>query len=313
MSWQSIASGTFASIPSVVEGPARVVAGLKEIVAFMREPESEPAIILTNVAGGSAVSTIIKRAKAIISTIGGPNSHIVVVARDYRVPCIVGAAGLDLAALAGGARLRLCADGTVQIWNQQETAQPSLDQLRVLRNVDFAGAVASASEIVGAGPEAGARLKELLAAGLIEDAGAISVTSAGSAALAAWYVRDRSGLDAATREKLHQEFRPLDQRVKKIATAWQDADMRDNWDGRVAATESLASLHADTLRLFDRYAPLLPRLEEYRSRLSDAVQHVMNGDTEYFVKVQVDSYHTIWFQLHEDLLRLLEKERDPES
>jgi len=104
MSWKTIASGTFASIPTEVEGPARVVAGLKEIVAFMKEPVGEPTIILTNVAGGSAVSTIIKRAKAIISTIGGPNSHIVVVARDYRVPCIVGATGLDLASMAAGAR-----------------------------------------------------------------------------------------------------------------------------------------------------------------------------------------------------------------
>jgi len=278
----------------------------------MKEPVGEPTIILTNVAGGSAVSTIIKRAKAIISTIGGPNSHIVVVARDYRVPCIVGATGLDLASMAAGARLRMCADGTVQIWNDEDSAQPGDQQARVLRNVDFAGAVGSASEIIGAGANVAAVLKELAAAGLIEDAGAIIVTPAGSAALALWYARDRGRLDAATCDKLHVEFRPLDLRVKKIATAWQDADARDDWDRRVAATEALASLHADTLRFFDCFQPLLPRLDEYRNRLSAALEHVMNGETEYFVKVQIDSYHTIWFQMHEDLLRLLERERDPE-
>jgi hypothetical protein len=178
--------------------------------------------------------------------------------------------------------------------------------------VDFAGAVASPGEIIAAAPDAAAVVTELVAAGLLEDAGAITVTPSGTAQLASWYASDRGRLDAAIRDKLHDEFRPLDQRIKKIATAWQDADARDDWDGRVSATEVLAALHADTLRFFDRYQPLLPRLDEYRTRLTAAVEQVMDGDTEYFVKVQVDSYHTIWFQLHEDLLRLLERKRDAE-
>lgn len=115
MSWIPVARGLFASHPSEVEGLVRVVAGLKEIVALMKEPPGDPCIIVTNVAGGSAVSTIIKRAKAIVSTIGGPNSHIVVVARDYNVPCIVGAADLDLARLVPGSRLRMHADGVVEL------------------------------------------------------------------------------------------------------------------------------------------------------------------------------------------------------
>lgn len=113
MSWREVARGLYASHPAEVEAPLRVVAGLQEIVALMKEPPGEPCIIVTNVAGGSAVSTIIKRARAIVSTIGGPNSHIVVVARDYHVPCIVGAAALDIASLVRGARLRMREDGAV--------------------------------------------------------------------------------------------------------------------------------------------------------------------------------------------------------
>lgn len=115
MTWRPVASGLFASHPGEVEGPIRVVAGLQEIVALMREPPGEPSIIVTNVAGGSAVSTIIRRAKAIVSTIGGPNSHIVVVARDYSMPCIVGASELDLASLTNGTRMRMRPDGTVEL------------------------------------------------------------------------------------------------------------------------------------------------------------------------------------------------------
>ncbi len=116
MSWNKVASGIFASQPGEVEGPIRLVIGLQQIVALMKEPVGEPCIIVTDVAGGSAVSTIIKRAKAIVSTIGGPNSHIVVVARDYRVPCIVGAGELPLDALVNGDRMRMSADGAIELW-----------------------------------------------------------------------------------------------------------------------------------------------------------------------------------------------------
>ena len=116
MSWVEVASGLYASQPSEVEGPIRIVVGLPAIVALMREPEGDPAIIVTNVAGGSAVSTIIRRAKAIVSTIGGPNSHIVVVARDYNMPCIVAASALDLATLVNGSKMRMHAGGSIDIW-----------------------------------------------------------------------------------------------------------------------------------------------------------------------------------------------------
>jgi phosphohistidine swiveling domain-containing protein len=116
LSWFEVASGLFASEPGEIEGPARVVVGLPAIVALMREPEGEPAIIVTNVAGGSAVSTIIRRAKAVVSTIGGPNSHIVVVARDYNLPCIVAAAQIDLSTLTSGTRMRMRPGGQIDIW-----------------------------------------------------------------------------------------------------------------------------------------------------------------------------------------------------
>ena len=184
--------------------------------------------------------------------------------------------------------------------------------MRVLRNLAFAGAASSAQDIIGAGSDVSGALTVLTAAGFVEDEGAIAPTPAGLAALDSWYARDRARFDTAACERLHVEFRPLDLRIKKIATEWQDAEARDNWDLRVAATQRLAGLHAETLSFFGRHQALLPRLEEYRTRLSAALERVMNGETDYFVKVAVDSYHTIWFQLHEDLLRLLQKERDAE-
>lgn len=311
MSWEVVASGLFASCPTEVEGPVRVVAGIKDIIALMRESAGDPAIIVTNVAGGSAVSTIIKRAKAIISTIGGPNSHIVVVARDYQVPCIVGASGMNLAGLAEGTPVRLHANGQIDLW-REATAPVSEAHIRVLRNIAFAGAVASAEEIIGAGADCAAAVLALQAAGFLEPGAVIVSTPAGLAALDRWYAGDRSNLDSATRDRMHVEFRPLDVRLKATSTDWQRADAADDWDARLAAVESLSSLHADMLEFIERHRGVLPRLEEYRERLSRALARVVEGQTEYVAQVHLDSYHTVWFQWHEDILRLLERARDPE-
>jgi hypothetical protein len=51
-------------------------------------------------------------------------------------------------------------------------------------------------------------------------------------------------------------------------------------------------------------SPPLPRFRCYRVRLTGALTHVRSGALEY-VTDSVESYHAVWFQLHEDLLATL--------
>ncbi|MBT8446985.1 MAG: hypothetical protein HKO62_11085 [Gammaproteobacteria bacterium] len=333
MNWKRAASGIYASHPARVEGPIRVVAGLSDIVALMREKQSEPKIIVTNVAGGSAVSTIIRRAKAIVSTIGGPKSHIVVVARDYNMPCIVAAAELDLEALTDNTVMRMNEDGTIELADAEPGAQTATAEtaaedaaaapageshtpaeLEVLRAIGFAGAVETASDLVGCGEASDIRdtLTRLGTAGLVSSDSVITLMPAGEAVLASWFERDRAGLSPAEQDAMHEAFRPLDREIKSLASAWQEADAADDWDARLQTIEALTALHEATLAFLDSYASTLPRLAVFRERLGQACEKVLDGETEYFTGVKVDSYHTAWFSLHEDLLRLLARERDPE-
>jgi hypothetical protein len=55
----------------------------------------------------------------------------------------------------------------------------------------------------------------------------------------------------------------------------------------------------------------LDRFAIYQRRLSTALDHTMAG-SHSFVADNLDSYHTIWFQLHEDLLTTLGISRDEE-
>ena len=55
-----------------------------------------------------------------------------------------------------------------------------------------------------------------------------------------------------------------------------------------------------------------PRLADYRTRLSMAVERARAGDGRYVASPRVDSYHGIWFELHEDLIALAGRTRAAE-
>ena len=62
-----------------------------------------------------------------------------------------------------------------------------------------------------------------------------------------------------------------------------------------------------------RLAAVLERFTSYGPRLSRAVARVESGEVEWFTKPLIDSYHTVWFELHEDLLATLGIERSKEE
>ena len=57
----------------------------------------------------------------------------------------------------------------------------------------------------------------------------------------------------------------------------------------------------------------LERFGQYGSRFTLALDKVKKGERDWFAKPMIDSYHTIWFELHEDLLATLGIERSKEG
>ena len=84
-----------------------------------------------------------------------------------------------------------------------------------------------------------------------------------------------------------------------------------DYDARVIG--DLRTLHNETAPLVQRLGSLLERFDRYEPRLSTAVERVEAGDRDWFTKPLIDSYHTVWFELHEDLLSTLGKERASEE
>ncbi len=131
--------------------------------------------------------------------------------------------------------------------------------------------------------------------------------------------RDAWGTDRAIAAL--DAFLDLDHRMKSAVTAWQ---LRDDAEGQVvndhsdaaydaAVLERLASIHADTVAWLTPLEAGPARLADYGVRLGRAIEQALGGDHRYVASPRVDSYHGIWFELHEDLIQLAGRTREEES
>ena len=68
----------------------------------------------------------------------------------------------------------------------------------------------------------------------------------------------------------------------------------------------------DTAEWLRTLAVGLPRLATYTARLQRAADLVAAGDHNYLASPRVDSYHGVWFELHEDLILLAGRTREEE-
>jgi hypothetical protein len=112
----------------------------------------------------------------------------------------------------------------------------------------------------------------------------------------------------------HTRFLPLNKRFGKVCTDWQLRPTRTEplaandhtdwrWDERVL--RALATLGRDLAAVTDPPARCLQRLDGYSDRYLAALARVDHGERRWVDSPEVDSCHTVWIQLHEDLLATL--------
>jgi hypothetical protein len=119
----------------------------------------------------------------------------------------------------------------------------------------------------------------------------------------------------------YERFRALNPELLQLFTDWQvrpDApppglnDHRDEAYDR-DVIERLAAAHAEVCPITDGVGAHLERFAGYTSRLGAALDKLRAGDHDWFTGPLVDSYHTVWFELHEDLMATLGLERAAEE
>lgn len=75
----------------------------------------------------------------------------------------------------------------------------------------------------------------------------------------------------------------------------------------------LEALHDTIVPVLEGLAAGLTRFGDYRGRFEAALAHIRAGDATFLTRPLVDSYHTIWSELHEDLLSTLGIARGSET
>ena len=170
----------------------------------------------------------------------------------------------------------------------------------------LAGVPVARVETVLAGAVAGGRVAEV--------DGKYMLTPCGQMMLAGEYSRFNDALRGnADFVAAYQRFEVINKDLKQLITDWQTMEVggkrvandhsNKDYDERVIGR--LGDLH-------ERFEPILkklcagePRLKVYSDKLGVALEKAEDGDAAWVSDAKLDSYHTVWFELHEDLLRIL--------
>ncbi len=131
---------------------------------------------------------------------------------------------------------------------------------------------------------------------------------------------DSHGVRAAV-TAAYAKFLGLNTGLLEVCTAWQlrevggESVLNDHTDPVYdqGVIERLAELHGRVHPICDELGASLARYGSYGGRLVHAVDRVRGGDIDWFTKPVIASYHTVWFELHEDLLATLGIERGSEA
>ena len=123
---------------------------------------------------------------------------------------------------------------------------------------------------------------------------------------------ERSRIDAAAADRRYRRFMLLDAHFKRLVGSWQMRTvngrevLNDHTDAAydAAVRERLCSFHREARPVLDEICALTTRLKPFALRFARAANAVAAGEGAMIASPLKDSYHTVWFELHEELMHL---------
>lgn len=195
-----------------------------------------------------------------------------------------------------------------------------MPELTVLQAVRLKGRVSEAdlSATLGEDPaDVTATLAQLTAAGLLVEGKTLRISPEGRERLNALLAQERSGIDQNALAKSYDDFRAVNTEFKVLVSDWQLKDgqpnAHDDPDYDAAVLGRLDGVHQHVQPIVAVVTTLLPRLSSYAKKLDSALAKVKAGDTIWLARPIIDSYHTVWFELHEELIAASGLTREEEA
>ncbi len=147
------------------------------------------------------------------------------------------------------------------------------------------------------------------------------LTADGRAAADAIVRAERATLDRTEADAQYERFTELNDRFKAAIMAWQLRDVdgatvpNDHTDSAYDADvlQRIAAIDRDLRGVVAWIVSRVGRTAAYPQRFALALEKALQGERRYVAAPLIDSYHTVWFELHEELIRLSGRTRAEEA
>ncbi|BAX94015.1 MarR family transcriptional regulator [Mycobacterium shigaense] len=182
-------------------------------------------------------------------------------------------------------------------------------ELKVLQAVRLKGRIDPGQLAATVGEDPAAVTEAVTAAaraGFLVENKMLRLSAQGRTRLSELLAAEREHIDGTAVEAVYDEFRAVNTEFKALVTDWQlknrEPNAHDDAEYDAAVLARLADVHARVVPIIRRAATQLPRLSAYSVKLVAALDNLEAGDTTWLTRPLIDSYHTVWFELHEELI-----------
>jgi hypothetical protein len=192
-----------------------------------------------------------------------------------------------------------------------------VSELAVLQAVRLKGRVSRDDLAATLGGDFVDVVDRLVGSGLLLDGPTLRLSPEGRGRLEGLLADERSHLDTAAVLAAYDEFRFVNTEFKALVTDWQLKDGQPNthkdvgYDAAVLAR--LDDVHRRVTPAIAVAAAQLPRLHRYSVKLQAALDNIHAGQTMWLARPLIDSYHTVWFELHEELILAAGRTRETDD
>lgn len=193
-------------------------------------------------------------------------------------------------------------------------------ELKVLQAVRLKGRImpADIAATVGEAPSAVAEaVRAATEAGLLIEGKTLRLSPEGRIRLNELLAAERQNTDRAAIDTAYDRFRSVNADFKALVADWQlkngEPNTHDDAEYDAAILARLADVHERVTPIAAAVANQLPRLSGYSDKLAAALAKVKSGETTWLTRPIIDSYHTVWFELHEELILAAGLTRESEA
>lgn len=153
----------------------------------------------------------------------------------------------------------------------------------------------------------------------VEVQGGWSLQPLTAVALSGYYAQaHRAQREDAGFRAAYDRFELINRNLKQVITDWQTITVGgeavpnshddEDYDGKII--DRLGTIHEQVEGTLKSLSQQVPRIGTYLRKLTEALEKAEDGDIEWVSDIRRESYHTVWFELHEELLRIMGTERD---